>query len=179
MRERHRSTLVRHCVEIAIHCQYLEHFRSTYRFWYAQDDGNEDPPRCRQMVNQIKKKYKNDPSPAAKAYVESLERSYELWHLMSSGSHPTGEGLTQLQDLETPGPRFYGSNYRYDLTMVSFDSGFGALNALLDCYYQVRRIDPSWTQAYRRWKSDLHQWRQDLLTNTRVAHLSTKIQPEP
>ncbi len=170
---------IRHCVEIAIHCQFLEHFQSKYRLWYAQDDDDKDPPRCREMVDQIKKKYKNDPRPAAKAYVESLEPSYKLWRLMSSGSHPTGEGLTQLQDMEAPGPRFYGSNYRYDLTMVSFDSGFLALNTLLDCYYLVRQMDPSWTKMHRQWTSDLHQWRQGLLTNTRVAHLSDKIQPEP
>lgn len=169
---------IRHCIEVALHCQYLDDFPETYRLWYARDDEDgEDPPRCGQMVDQIKKKHKNDPSPQVELRAVSLERSYDVWRLMSSGSHPTGEGITQLQDMDEPGPRFYGSNYRYDLTMVSFDNGLFALDTVLVCYYLVRKLDPSWNQAHIQWQSDVYGWREELRKDDRVAHLSTKLTP--
>ncbi len=79
--------------------------------------------------------------------------------------------------MEELGSRFYGSNYRYDLTMVSFDNGLFALDTVLDCYYLVRKLDPSWIQAHIRWKSDVYGWREELRKDERVAHLSAKLTP--
>jgi hypothetical protein len=166
---------IRHCMEVALHRQYLAHFPGTYRLWYTRDDLDKDPPRPKQMVEQIRKQHRNDASDRARRYIESLESSYELWRLMSLGSHPTGEGLTQLQDLEEPGSRYWGSNYRYDLTMVSFDNGLGAIDIILNCYYLVREGDPDWAESYGQWRRDLHTWRDELRENKRVAHLSNKL----
>lgn len=113
---------IRHCAEVTIHCQYLAHFPSTYWLWYARDDEKQKPPKCRQMVDQLKKEHKSNHGSSGQAYADFLESTYKLWHLMSAGSHPTGEGLTELQDMEERGPRYWGSNYRYDLTMVSVPS---------------------------------------------------------
>jgi len=131
------------------------------------------------MVDQIKSRYRNDDSPTARAYGESLESIYKLWRFMSVGSHPTGQGLTQLQDPEEPDLRYWGSNYRYDLTMVSFDNGLGAVDIILECYSLVRSLDQGWSEAYAQWRQDLYTWRDELQTNQRVAHLSTKLVSDP
>jgi len=76
---------IRHCAEVSIHCHYLAHFPATYQLYYAREDESEDPPRCRQMVDQIKSCHRNDDSPTARTYGESLESIYTLWRLMSLG----------------------------------------------------------------------------------------------
>lgn len=165
---------IRHCLESAIHICYLEDFPETSGNWYSIDGrAGEKPPGCLQMRDKIKKKYKGN--SAADAYVEDIEDSYKVWHLMSKGAHPSGQGLAQLQDVDDPGPRWYGSNYRYDLTILSFDNGFYALSAILTGFYFVKPVDETWSQSFNEWKEHVSEWRGSLLRNERVRHLSTKL----
>ena len=162
---------IRHCIETSIHCQYLLHFPASYRLWYSPDD---DPPSCKQMVEQIAKQHKHDEDPVIRQYVEMLQGCRKVWRLMSAGSHPTGHGLVQLQDPDHPEQRFWGSNYRHDLTMVSFDNGLYALNTMLDCYSMVREIPPDWRKACTQWKTDVESWRDSLRGDRRLAELSSE-----
>ena len=169
----------RHCVETALRCLYLEDLPDAYRYLY--DTGDNDTkqrfPSASQVRNQIKKHYKNDNSPGARTYVAMVEDTYKVFELMNAGSHPSGEGIVQLQDIQESGSRYWGSNYRYDLTMVSFDNGLSAVGCILTCYYLVRAIDPAWTHQFRQWQSDVSTWRGELRHNERLAHFSTHLIP--
>lgn len=149
---------VRHMLEAFIQIIWLAFYPEKADLWYSDED---DTPKCRTMIDQVKKQLRrhggDDVDPT------KLEALYQSWRLMCKGSHPTGNGITQVQSTEHDHRHIVGANYRRQLAYVVFDNGLFALSQLLECVKLLGRADDKWKHEFEAWQEHVGRWRMTLL----------------
>lgn len=162
---------IRHMVETFAQCTWLELRPSEASRWFdmpAENDDPLDPPRMRELVDQIKADLirngvdKDD-------VVNKLDPIYRSWKLMSKGAHPSGEGLAQLLG-DKPGQLLVGGMYQPEMCVVAFNHGLFAIANLLPQALDWHKPQSAvWHEAWKRLEEDVATWRAEMAPEVSAA----------
>jgi hypothetical protein len=130
---------IRHLLESVAQCLYLLEFPHTANQW-------EEDKRGPQMRT-LRKYYSTIDSPETNLFKD-IDRA---WHLMSSGSHPSGRGLLQVRMEPSDPGNIVGAYYRKDLAYIGLREGLLAMTYLLVPMEKIRPGDEPWIARKNAW----------------------------
>lgn len=156
---------LRHQLETTIQVIYLASFPGQAFRWEV----NSNTPSVRQMTDQLQKRMKADPS--ASGHLHKMTGIYDQWSFLSKGSHPSGFGLTQIEDPEDGTRYILGTQYRHDLAAIGFVSGLQVQDTLLLAQRLIVSPTPEWGDLVIEWIESSRRLSQAIKADTRVADL--------
>lgn len=152
---------IRHMLETFVQFLYVEVCPDEAKLWYRQPGGlkaQAKTPRCTKMIDTIKAHPDLDTTSNK---VQIWDEIYDSWLLMSKGSHPTGQGITQTIG-DGQGKFVIGSTYDDELSAVGFDHGLFAILLLAQALSWVRPQDEAWRTELASLWNKVSAWRTTL-----------------
>jgi hypothetical protein len=153
---------IRHMVEAAIQIQYVWLFPDETGRWYIPSPNSPDlpptPPACNTMVGKIQRRLKK--AGVRNESAKYFPAVYDCWLLMTKGTHPSGEGITQVQPSDNDERHIVGPVYREHLVRVGFSHGLFGIRALLPYLDLAGRVDDDWRDKFGKWNRQRMEWDQ-------------------
>lgn len=152
---------IRHMVESVIQYLYVATNSEKVKLWYPEGlaSKSEKTPPCREMVDSITK-YGQPLLEFMKAPSDFPNTMYRSWKIMSKGSHPSAEGIHQLNDLTNSGRFLIGAVYNENYCLVGFDHGLFAIANLMRHMVFVKTQSDDWGADFGNLWVDISNWRQ-------------------
>lgn len=158
-------------LETVLQWFYLEAFSDRGYLWTTPPNENNikrmGAKRMREKLLSSIRRF--EPEGDSQAFKEYIERVYQNWELLSTGSHPSGSGLSQVMWRGSNTKRQFGAAYDRYMTLLGFDHGFFALGELLSVFETTNRVDESWRQRLARWHEDVLDFREDVKSDPVVV----------
>lgn len=146
---------IRHMLETFVQYCYVAVAPMEAAHWYEQPgglDAQTKTPGCKHMINVIKQ------HPQLGLHAGFYDSIYDSWNLMSKGSHPSGQGITQTRTSDEA-KLLFGATYREELCLVGFDHGLYAVDKLLHALVSSREHTDEWRSDLASTRAKTAAWR--------------------
>lgn len=153
---------IRHMLETVLQCFYLRAFPERAYLWLTPPTEDNikrmGAKRIRdKLLSRIGVFEDDSDRERLKVFIEEV---YTNWELLSTGSHPSGSGLSQVIMLGSQKTRRLGGAYDRYMALLGFDHGLFALRELLCMFESTDRVDQEWKQRLYRWDEDVETFRE-------------------
>lgn len=160
---------IRHLLESTVQVIYLATFPEHVGNWNIDSE----TPGMRKMIDQLRKETK--PRASLKEYADKFDQIYDHWRFLSKGSHPTGLGLSQIEDQNDSTQHFLGTHFREDLAVIGFVSGHFVLDTLLLGERLTVKPTPGWDERCEMWVAESRRRTKVLQNRAGFEHLWQEV----
>lgn len=146
---------IRHMLETFVQYCYVAVTPMEAVRWYEQPGGPDaqaQTPGCKRMLDVIKQ---NSQLGLHASFYDSI---YDSWKLMSKGSHPSGQGITQTRTSDEA-KLLFGATYHEKLCLAGFDHGLYAVDKLLHALVSLREQSDEWKLQFTAVRTKTTAWR--------------------
>jgi hypothetical protein len=150
---------IRHILECVAQCLYLLEVPNTASRW---DVGEQGPP-----MRELRKHNSKVDSTEANLFKE-IDAA---WKFMSSGSHPSGNGLLQVRMEPSDPGNIVGAYYRENLAYIGLEGGLLAMTYLLVPMQKIRPGDEAWNARRKAFEKRVDEVRESIHKSPRLAKI--------